>query len=605
MPRESRSGPIALPLDRAPQSSSSRSRPGPRQRLVVVAAFIVLSTALAWVQFARSPRPSETFEARDPPELSWAEAIGPWWNSTDGRPPRIAVIGGGAAGTSSAFFLDYLSADLSRSSTSTSNRSCDSGLEPGRRPEVVVYERSDYVGGRSTVLWPWRDDPFDGSPPVPIVGRDKEEEKEEEEDREDPIELGASIFVEANENLHKAARVFNLEFESYDSVDDSEEDGAVGIWDGEEWVLREKGTGLGWWDKAKLLWRYGRSPFTVRSLVARTVSSFRSVYSPSFVSLGGFSSLANWASVTNLARPAALWASEYLEDQGVGSLFANEVVAAATTVNYGSPIDQIHGLGALVSLAATGAVSIKGGNRKMFEGFVGASGATLRLETRVTEILKLDKRDVDEGTRAKWVVKTESGQGGGTYDAIILAAPFHQTGIEIHNSDLATLIPRQPYVHLHVTIVLTNASTPCPSYFVSSSSSPSRSTIRDDQVPPTTIFSTFNTASRTKPEFNSLNYLKTLPPSLGNRFLSRHSIEARQRVHVVKLFSSRALATEQDLARIFGARNNVLKVVRKEWDAYPELAPVTSSRDLSRVRLDEGFYYVNGFERLISTMETQ
>lgn len=41
------------------------------------------------------------------------------------------------------------------------------------------------------------------------------------------------------------------------------------------------------------------------------------------------------------------------------------------------------------------------------------------------------------------------------------------------------------------------------------------------------------------------------------------------------------------------------------WDAYPQLDPVTADADYAPVRPDEGLYYVNAFERLISTMETE
>lgn len=72
---------------------------------------------------------------------------------------------------------------------------------------------------------------------------------------EEPIELGASIFVEANENLQKAVREFGLETTEYSGG----EQGETGVWDGEKFVFREKGDGGSWWTKAKLLWRYVHS----------------------------------------------------------------------------------------------------------------------------------------------------------------------------------------------------------------------------------------------------------------------------------------------------------------------------------------------------------
>ena len=70
----------------------------------------------------------------------------------------------GPAGSSTAYFLRHF-ADLK---------------QHGLDSEVTVFESSDYVGGRSTVVWPWQDDPF-ATPDT---------------DDEQPVELGASIFVE-------------------------------------------------------------------------------------------------------------------------------------------------------------------------------------------------------------------------------------------------------------------------------------------------------------------------------------------------------------------------------------------------------------------------
>lgn len=169
---------------------------------------------------------------------------------------------------------------------------------------------------------------------------------------------------------------------------------------------------------------------------------------------------------------------------------------------------------------------------------------------------------------------------------MIIAAPFHQTGIKILNSRAPALIPPQPYVHLHVSFILTNASSPSPTYF----SLPTSSTISK------AIFSTLDTSSPLPPAFNSLNYLKRLSPAVGARF-------GEGEWHVIKMFSAKRLGDDL-LGEIFGS-GNVGKTWRKEWDAYPVLEPVLEESDLAPVRPDQGLYYVNGFERLISTMETE
>lgn len=151
-------------------------------------------------------------------------------SSTPTNPLRIAIIGAGAAGSSSAYFLSHFH-NLPGLNLSTS---------------VDIFDKNNYVGGRSTVIWPWRDH-------VEGFGRSGEEEEEEEEGGEDdlPVELGASIFVDANKNMVKAAKVFGLEL-----VDNSDGgDRGMGIWDGEKFVYQEGrgGWGFGYWDLAKLL----------------------------------------------------------------------------------------------------------------------------------------------------------------------------------------------------------------------------------------------------------------------------------------------------------------------------------------------------------------
>jgi len=68
---------------------------------------------------------------------------------------------------------------------------------------------------------------------------------------------------------------------------------------------------------------------------------------------------------------------------------------------------------------------------------------------------------------------------------------------------------------------------------------------------------------------------------------------------VVKIFSMDRMDDEW-LGNMFD--DQVHWILRKEWDSYPVLPPRT---DFPPVKLDDGFYYINAFEPLISTMETE
>jgi prenylcysteine oxidase/farnesylcysteine lyase len=58
----------------------------------------------------------------------------------------------------------------------------------------------------------------------------------------------------------------------------------------------------------------------------------------------------------------------------------------------------------------------------------------------------------------------QSDIGSREYKAVILAAPFHTSSINVPPS-VASQIPPHPYVHLHVTHVLTSSSSLNPEYF--------------------------------------------------------------------------------------------------------------------------------------------
>lgn len=47
-----------------------------------------------------------------------------------------------------------------------------------------MFEKAEYIGGRSTVVWPWEEDPE----AIPLADAEQEE----------PVECGASIFVSSS-----------------------------------------------------------------------------------------------------------------------------------------------------------------------------------------------------------------------------------------------------------------------------------------------------------------------------------------------------------------------------------------------------------------------
>ncbi|KDN34630.1 hypothetical protein RSAG8_12292, partial [Rhizoctonia solani AG-8 WAC10335] len=354
---------------------------------------------------------------------------------------KVAIIGAGAAGSSAAFWLSRAKSRL------------------GENVTITIYDKNNYIGGRSTTVRPYDD------ATIPTV------------------ELGASIYVDANKNIARAVKEFNLSTVEYG--DENEETG-------------------------------------------------------------------------------------YLTDNGVNLLFVHELVEAATRVNYGQNVDDIHALEGMVSMAANGAHSVAGGNWRVFERWVKESGAKVHLGTTVQQLR--------QGPMGKWHLAVE-GADEETYDAVVLAAPYNGTGIKLEapGLDPQTAFPPVNYVHLHVTLLATTAKHPQGSYFFPTA---------PETIVPQTILTT--ASGPIEPEFNSLTYHE------------RIEREGQPPEYIVKIFS-KSWVTGEWLERVFGA-GNVGWIHRTEWDAYPRLPPTTT---YPSVKPAVGLYYVNAFEPFISTMETE
>ncbi|KAH9075769.1 FAD/NAD-P-binding domain-containing protein [Lactarius deliciosus] len=409
------------------------------------------------------------------------------------QPPRIAIIGAGAGGSSAAFWI--------------SKAKERSGLDI----EIDIYERNDYIGGRSTTVYPYNDTAYE------------------------PVELGASIFVDVNQNLQRATREFN--FSLYGFEDD---DGDMGIWDGEQFLYTTGSkTGIfgSWLDNIKFLWRYGyRSAKRMQELVQSTLDVFATLYNsdaPQWSSIEELKNALNWTELVSLTG------AEYFLNHGVSQRLITELIEAGTRVNYAQNVDELHSLATACSLAADGGVSVKGGNWRIFEQFVKRSGARIFLGTEVVGI----QRRSDNG----WTVATQDGHRD--YDAVIIAAPYH-----------------------------TSRTTPDPEYFGYKPS---------DKIP-TTILTSFDGARQggKAPEFNSLTYH-------GQAKVARNETHGAQNTGEVPI-------SDDWLARVF--QGQVGWVFRKEWDSYPVLPPTV---EFPPVKLDDGLFYVNAFEPLISAMETE
>jgi len=148
--------------------------------------------------------------------------------------------------------------------------------------------------------------------------------------------------VKVNKNIISAVNEFGLSTQAYNAGSTDKLKKTLGIYNGQDWVFR--GSDSGWWDMAKMLWKYGTAPIWTQRLMKSTVGPFLKMYEkPNFP----FKDLSRTVQDLGLTEATALTGSQYLKGKGIDTgegSFAADIVQASTRVNYAQNIDKIHGL---------------------------------------------------------------------------------------------------------------------------------------------------------------------------------------------------------------------------------------------------------------------
>lgn len=432
----------------------------------------------------------------------------------------VAIIGGGAAGTSTAFWLSNVLPNV----------------------KTTLYEKSNYLGGRSTTV------------------------KIKDDERWGTIELGASIFVEANKNLMKATEVFGLNRTDKETQETSRP--RLGIWDGNEFLFQETGT---YWDKITPIWRYGiLSPLKFQQKQKEVVKEFMKLYEDH----EGFETMEKMIESLNYQNLVNQTAIEYLKSLGINDKFSNEVLQSGTRGNYCQDLNRLHPFALMVSMeAGHGTWAVESGNFRIFEEFASRSGANVQLETEVTAIHNVTKLDSTGAEIQRYLVQTTKGDQ--LFDQVVVSSPLALSGIQF---DFPVEDHHREYHTVHVTLVAGHVN---PTYFK-----------KEIQNLPTFIITTGYPLVQ-----HFENNQATFQTFSVHRFLENGE-------NVIKIFSSKIM-TDQDLEPLF---LNSSWVYRKEWLAFPELSPVSTFPHfvLKAEQEDQsGIIYTGAFENFISTMETQ
>jgi prenylcysteine oxidase/farnesylcysteine lyase len=344
--------------------------------------------------------------------------------------------------------------------------------------------------------------------------------------------------------------------------------------------------GGAWWDIAKLIWRYGYAPVKTNALMKKTVGKFMRMYEePTFP----WKSLNDVVAEVELLESTGVTGEQLLRAEGVSDKFANEIVQASTRVNYASNLATIHGLEAMVCMAANGAMAIAGGNWQIFDRMLQSSPCiSTRFNTSVTHISKqLDNT---------YNLTTSSGEIA-QYDEVVLASPLQFSNVIINPQPKHT--PDQiPYVKLYTTLFASPHKI-----------SPAAFNLPNDKQIPQHVLTTLSadqntTDPKSGPGFNSI--------SIVGRGINMRASPPRAE-YIYKVFALTPIVDADFLSRFLGTTvpdaeaehgkvdGDVSWIHHKIWHSYPEERPRVT---FDEIKLDDGLWYTSAIEPFISTMET-
>lgn len=353
------------------------------------------------------------------------------------------------------------------------------------------------------------------------------------------------------------------------------------------------------------------APLRTQNLMKEIVGKFLRLYEEP---LFPFQSLSEAAAAVDLLNTTSSTGEAFLAANRISTLFSREIVQASTRVNYGQNLGLIHGLESIVCMATDGAVSIEGGNWRIFDGAVKAANADVKLATTVTEIVRGDDGTIRVTSHPSDELDSPQSIDESEFDEVIIAGPLQYSGISI-SPPLEHIPDEIPYVKLHVTLFASPHQISAKYFGLDG---------KKDQVPET-ILTTLpedldlgqNPHGVGPAEFWSISTLRTVDYSVVKDGEEQHEVH-----YVYKIFSPErptadfiANLLDIDYPESTGSvitphanttigdlpETEISWFHEKLWHPYPLLYPrVTFEETL----LAPGVWYTSGIESFISTMET-
>lgn len=314
-------------------------------------------------------------------------------------PDKIAIIGAGIGGTSSAYYLRQ---------------------KFGKDVKIDLFERGE-VGGRLATLT--------------VEGQD--------------YEAGGSVIHPLN--LHMKRFVKDLGLSTVQTSG-----GLLGVYDGETLVFEESS----WFimNMIKLVWRYGFQSLRMHMWVEDVLDKFMRIYryqshDYAFSSVEKLLHAVGGDEFLGLLNRTL---HETLQKAGFSEKFLNEMIAPVMRVNYGQSTDVSAFVGAVSLTAAdSGLWAVEGGNKLVCSRLLQASKSNL-ISGSVMYIEKTRTKQTGNPTKMYEVVyQTGSETRSDVYDIVLVATPLNQkmSNITFLNFDPPIEEFHQYYQHIVTTLV--------------------------------------------------------------------------------------------------------------------------------------------------------
>lgn len=474
--------------------------------------------------------------------------------------PRIAIIGAGIMGASSAHHLHQLA------------RLC-------QPLDITVFEAENQVGGRVRSAHVHNEPACD-------------------------VEVGAAVFTEDDWCLKAAMQEVGLK-----PAVRSRSEYRTGVWDGSRLLMSygetDEPLSGAYWQSPKWLWRYGSSLFKIHGMIKKSASRFSSfaIFYP-FLELS--KKLKKSFPSQDFSSSAARFfqSCRFFESCRLSAKVVNEIIRTQSRYRHARELEQVNVLSSLLALRSAPNIAIHKGNQRLPHRMLKIAEAQISLNTRVSR--------VTNGEERRWKIHTVStndqmnmppSTSEAEFDIFILTAPFASNGIDIDPpiSTLASITEVRPYVERHVTLFSTLQRL-SPEYFNQST---------ETIVPENILTAPTQSVSDNDNDIFSITVVDRVPQPLA--FDEEDELE-----YVYKIISSRSIS-DNEIAHMLGhsldpcTSNNISEdqtlsdlgvtwIHRQAWPhAYPEFDP--KQPILDNIKIAPDMYYPAAAEEALSTME--